>query len=537
MGKVLQYDAGNLGLNPSELGSSSAAQAARVVGGLYSQAASEKRQIGEGYGRAVKMAGDVAVDYFTHRELTLGAKTQAELLMNKTKEWNDALKDPKADVNDPALAQRFKEQSLTPAIEKWSESFMTEGGRDWARRQSAQLQQHFEHKTTSDMSHLAGVAAVQNTTESVNMLANTARMDWTATDIAIKTLRDSVPGMTKSPTLDGAKARELETHVLEKGTAAIVKAGIQARMEQNPEAGLAMAQDPKYAKYLSGGEMQSIYKDTKRALKADWLMAKQEEELRLKKASETNKDDFLKNLYDPDLKPGERFTAKDILRIPSSQITPETREHLLKVREHEAEKKPISIGRASATALDLIVQVRNGTVKDMGPVDAALANGEIDYERFKQVEGELYGKRTPEGQLLGDIRSRFMQQYGPVVNPKDINGMQFEQGHIRQFALESYARRLEQTMPPEKRSDLYDPTKPEFIGNSPYAKGPTPYEIMQGTREFMKAGQTPPAKAVPAPSVTPVARPPWLEQYPDAVKDAQGRWIVVRDGERMQVKE
>src|SRR6185437_6196173 len=98
------------------------------------QAAEARRTVGDQEGRmfgsAVEAAGNVAVDYAQHQEISHGAAAYAGLNDALTQTWNDTVKT--ADPNDPNVAAKFREQVLEPQLEKFGQSFLTEGGQKWA---------------------------------------------------------------------------------------------------------------------------------------------------------------------------------------------------------------------------------------------------------------------------------------------------------------------------------------------------------------------------------------------------------------------
>src|SRR5258708_3327228 len=57
---------------------------------------------GRRVGSSIAAAGDVAVKYLEHRDISQGAPAFARVLAQKTNEWNDTVKN--ADPNDPTVA-------------------------------------------------------------------------------------------------------------------------------------------------------------------------------------------------------------------------------------------------------------------------------------------------------------------------------------------------------------------------------------------------------------------------------------------------
>jgi hypothetical protein len=257
-----------------------------------------------------------------------------------------------------------------------------------------------------------------------------------------------------------------------------------------------------------------IIDDIRRERKADWLLAKQMQAEQLRKASEANKDKFLKNFYDPDTPPEQKMTSRDVRDIPDGQVTPETRKHMFEMIQHAAERGPVDPAVSKRNTLDLIIGVRNGSINDMKDIDQSLANHDIDYNGFKLVEGEFLGRKTPEGQRLADLRARFMATYGNSVNPQNASGIKLAEGNKREYDLYSYIRRKEESVPPSQREDLYEPTSPNFIGKTPYARPMSPWEQSKLLDERT-------ANSRKKPQAVEVPPPP--REYPDATWDENAR--------------
>src|SRR5579859_4104720 len=95
----------NLGLNPTEIGVDATAAAARRLGAYGNQIADALNQTGKNIGSALKDAGEVAVNYMDHREISAGAANGAQFVSNFNDAWNQTVKN--ADPNDPSVKQKF----------------------------------------------------------------------------------------------------------------------------------------------------------------------------------------------------------------------------------------------------------------------------------------------------------------------------------------------------------------------------------------------------------------------------------------------
>lgn len=297
MPQIPQFDAKDAGFRASETGVESVAGAARRVGMFYNQEAtaeetlarsterlgaqtaelgSEKANLltGEGarLGSAVAAAGDAAVKYAEHQEVSHGSAAFAGLLQSATQDWNDRVKN--ADPNDTTIAPAFM-AGLNDKFEQFQSAFNTEGGQQWAQEHVNALRQHFAEKTSADMSTMAGQAAVVNQQRTINMLSNTVHDDPSSIDFALAALKSSTEGMlSTSPNLTGPEAARARDEISQKGAEAIVKSaaiGYISKTGQVPP----WAEDPKYSPYINGQELQLFAKQAQVQQRVDTATQKQ----------------------------------------------------------------------------------------------------------------------------------------------------------------------------------------------------------------------------------------------------------------------
>src|SRR5262245_31099350 len=175
MPNIKVYDQPSLGIRPSEIGIESTAAAARRGGHFFSQAAGEVAATGHMLGSALSYAGDVAVRYMEHREISTGAANLAALQDGTEREWNETVK--QSDPNDPSVAAKYVDEQLNPRLNKFKESFMTERGRAWAEARVDRFREHMFQRTSADMSTLAKEGVAVNFARTVNHLSSTVRQD------------------------------------------------------------------------------------------------------------------------------------------------------------------------------------------------------------------------------------------------------------------------------------------------------------------------------------------------------------------------
>ena len=353
MANIQDFDAGNLKLNPTETGVQAVAGTARRIGAFSNQLGSAEDTLAretsrlasetEGVGRqtealgsekgammadvgrragsAIEAAGDMAVKYVEHQEISHGAAAYARTLEQKTQQWNDLANN--SDPNDPTTAQRFM-TSLNGDLEKFQgDGFLTEGGQKWAEAHVDALRQHFAEKTQADMAKKAGDAAIVNNRQTVNSLSSTAYSDPTTKDFALAALRSSTEGIiSKSPNLDVSQASRVRNELLQSGTESIVKSAAMGEIEKTGKMP-GWVSDPKYAPYVNGAELKMFQKQAEAQTKANLLTQKtleayQRKDLEIKQAKDLSKVWTDGVSYDeanrPIIKPGTINALLDIER-------------------------------------------------------------------------------------------------------------------------------------------------------------------------------------------------------------------------------
>src|SRR5260221_498635 len=141
MANIRELDAPkDLGLRPTEIGVDAIAAAARRIGTFYNQTAEARSDTGQRIGSTIKEAGQVAVDYMDHREISAGAANGALFMANMNQAWEEKAKH--ADPNDTTVAAKFREETLEPALQQFQQGFNTEKSQAWAEHFVDQYRNH-----------------------------------------------------------------------------------------------------------------------------------------------------------------------------------------------------------------------------------------------------------------------------------------------------------------------------------------------------------------------------------------------------------
>jgi hypothetical protein len=276
----------DIGLRPTEIGVDATAAAARRIGTFYNQKGDALSDTGQRAGSATRDAGQVAVAYEDHREISAGAATGTNVIAQKNTEWNEIAKN--ADPNDPSTAQKFLTENLEPALEKWKSGFNTERSQQWAEQFADQYRKHMFEKTAGDMSTLAGIAVQQNVRTTTNSLSSAVAADPASLDFALKAVDHTIGGVAdSSPNLDAATSAKVKAAATQDAKEAIVKAAVSGMITKNPNIDLDPLQK-KYGDYISGAEMKMFQKAAQTQAKvdasrerSDAIMQKQQADLKV----------------------------------------------------------------------------------------------------------------------------------------------------------------------------------------------------------------------------------------------------------------
>lgn len=477
MPNIREFDAPpNLSLQPSDTGVSATAAAARRIGTFYNQAAGAQESVGAEAGSAIRAAGDVAVKYAEHDEISKGAANFAQLQANLTNRWNQTAKT--ADPNDPTVAAKFQQDVLAPALEQFSDSFNTEGGQRFAEQHVDALREHMFNKTTADMSTMAGIAVQTNMLKTVNTLSSTVRNDPSSLDFALNTVDSSIDGVaSSSPNLTGTQAAQVKSELMQRAKGEIVKSYLMGVAEKNPDEANRIIESGKYGEYISGSEAKTLigYARTNQRLgqaedrnarvmndyqaKMDFHKAANDLELSTIPAAPTDRPTLPQDYWQK---------VRQIGQMPGAALEPSRLKSMVENGERITERlsKPEPIGPISHnTTIQLLNRIRAtdaSRLESNDPIYQAYGEGKLNTTDFNFLQKEYADIRTPEGQALNRDRSLFFKNFAGTIDP------QYDpvKGSVKVYNAEMDARRQEGEL---RRKGLdphltYDPRSEYFIG-------------------------------------------------------------------------
>lgn len=453
-----------------------------------------------------------------HREVSAGAAESAKTLAGLDALWNKTIKD--SDPNDPSVAQKFREETVEPTLEKLKGGFFTEGGQRFAEATVERFRNHFVSKTTADMATMAGIAAKKNVETLTNQLSNAAINDPTSLKTSLDLVQHSVGAMVDaSPNLTGVDAARLKTDLAFDSQKAIVKAAAVGAISANPDEGLKRFSGPEYSKFISGADLKALEQRAKEVQRADRVeqnYRKTIEKQEKVEASDNREGEYLQKLHSGDPKTMGQVSAKAVAN--DFTLTREARERMIGLVERKTkEETPSRISQQTFVGLLRDMRDPNADPKEVEQKawDARLKDpgepGSMTERDFNQFRQEMVARKTPEGSALEKDRAAFFKNYGTAIAGATYTP---QLGDPKIYKAEMDARRVEETLR-KKGLDphlAYDPSSEYYLGK------PERLKAWAGSMQvdLSDRAASPPAKREDAmPAIPPPdQRPPGLYQTP-----------------------
>jgi hypothetical protein len=506
MPTIKEYNTPALGLRPNETGISATAAAARRVGAEYNEAGSSIAAGGQAIAHAGKIAGDMYVDYLDHQEISRGAPAFAGLMSSKTDEWNKVAND--SDPNDPTVAQKFVEENLNPALDKFKEGFTTEKSQQWAESHIDAFRQHMFTKTSADMASNAGRAAEVNVRQTINAMSNTVRNDPTSLDFTLQTYESSLNGMVdSSPNLKNTEGGKIKTALMQHGQEEIVKSAVLGHIEKTGEIP-DWVNKSEYSKYINGAELKQFEQAAKnynRLNNAEGRAQRVQRDYEAKsdfnrRVNELEVSTAPKNQGDPPQLPADYWdNIRDLAKHPGAALEPGRLKTMIENGERITARlnKPEPLGPDSRlTTIDLVQRMRSegpDRLKSDNDIYAAYMDGKLTNADFNFLRKEWVDNKTVTGEAMNHERSEFFKRYEGFIDPQAQMGVRTPDGQARMYQAEVAARRMEEMARAAGKSphEVYDPDSPWYFGRPANLLKFGPKTLQQQALEKAQAKQPP----------------------------------------------
>lgn len=238
------------GLRPSDRGALANVYAGRSIAANYDQ-------IGRSIGGTVERLGSQYVQHQERQEISRGAAQIAELNDTLSEGWKAAAAE--ADLNDGSLPDKYRTETLEPALQGYLEGFTTEGGKKWAENQVASMRQHWFEKTAADQATRSGQALAVNLDVLKTRATNTVANDPTALNATLGLIDNTVNGLLdSSPTLTPAQNAAARAELSRDLKSDVTKAALVGMASTNPAAVKEEIAKGNYAEYLTSDELAQV---------------------------------------------------------------------------------------------------------------------------------------------------------------------------------------------------------------------------------------------------------------------------------------
>lgn len=257
MPNIPTYDAKTPGIDTRPLGRAADA---------YSSLARTRAYTGEYIGNRIAEAGAVVQDFFDEREeqkatqeISQGSAASAAMNARLSSSLNDLVN--KTDANlVPGAIDGWNQNTLEPELQRFQDSFETDKGKEYARRVTDSIRQHYFERGTADTATAKGAAVRQNATAMKNNLSAATLNDPTSLNMNLALVDTSMDALIEGNArwLSPAQMAALneERRVIK---AEITKAAGIGMADINPD---AAAEDyrrkPQFAEYLGGEEISAL---------------------------------------------------------------------------------------------------------------------------------------------------------------------------------------------------------------------------------------------------------------------------------------
>lgn len=466
MPKIREYE-NEATLRPSDKGMNATADAAQAAATSGYRIGQMQKATGEAIGSGIKFAGNVAADMYTRHVVqpeiakfnVLGANAINEL----TLKWNELA--AKTDPNNTKIADEFREKELLPTLERLKSGMNTGEGQKHAEDYATRMLGHFDTKLIADTSHRAGIA-VQGRIEALENKFSTAAMsDPSSMDFLLKEAEHAIRGEARNTFgLAPEMSAKIETTLLQRIQKTIAQAALLGMAKANPEAAEKAIADGRFSKYFNGVEEYKAVRALMSAARVDNNYARIEEERRAKERSDKAEVLTLQNLYSQNPADRAKVSTQDVLLNPD--MSREAKERTVRIIERET--KPETATRVSnANTVKLFADIRAGKITDLGPIDQARINGDINKADHEWLRKEMTDRLGPTGSRLHSDRDLFFKKYeGTIDGALSQYGTRSGLGQQRLYQAEKDARDMEENLKKAGKdpASLYDPNSPNFFG-------------------------------------------------------------------------
>lgn len=468
MPNIPQYDAGQLGLQPSDRAAESSIQAGRRIGANLNETGEAVTLAGHRIGSGISEIGKAVEDYNFHQEQSEGYKTLSQIMLARTTAWQERIKDP-ATRDDPSLQAKFAQES-EDIYDQFRQSFSTKKGQEWADHRIAATREHFNTTTTADIASIAGVKAHNNLIEGLNLNVAVVDKDPTALVAAANLWNESIAAtLEANPGITGAQKVKFETDMKRTGLQALVQAAVKADIRSGGD-GTRISDDPQFAPYINAQERQqfvTMQRQEQRLVTAEARAQKQW----AKEEAQFKSDDTVVKMWQNLSSPKPSLSRQDLNdAVDAGQLTRRDYEHMIGVVERQTKDEPAArVSQRVWSDLTSRMYLPEGDPNKITAITDILQNvDKLRKDDFNDLVKKFQDGKTEFGQKLGTDVEHFLQSYKASIS-KSMLGNNDGFGDAQFF---KFRKDVEQAVEDARRSGgpdavrkLLKPGSTEFLGN------------------------------------------------------------------------
>lgn len=409
-------------------------------------------------GRGLATASDALMQREAQIETSDLSAKMAKLQADKQIEWGDALR--KADPNDRDLAKRFT-ADFDKAAEELGANISTTAGRKFFEERKSQLGAHFATTTNAGMVELAAVKAGQDFQIELNSYSTSVRADPTAYESNLNGLLAGLNARVKSGALPRETALKLETA----SRAQLAKNTVQGWIEKDPAFAKKQLDSGKWDTQFDADVKQQMYGQVDaevRGREAEAARMRAEQERLKKEAQQQTQNQFLDKMQKGTL------TWKEVSASNLDAFGSGSKEQFVQLMKARAEKPMKTDPRVFRDILDRIhaPETNPKRISDDNEITSYAIKGLLDVSDLKFLRDEFQGRGTTQGRIEADAEHAFLEgQKGGITKSAlgalDVAGDQ----KFYEFKLFVMKQRDAQRKAGKPVEDLFNPKKPEYLGN------------------------------------------------------------------------
>lgn len=475
-------------ITPTDRATESRVQQARRQGAAFNQVAESVRDTGhrlaQQAGGAIRDAGDAAVAYQDHREISQGAAVGAMLFNSLTNDKDNLVKG--IDTNDPGYSTKvaaalddWRTNTLEPKLDDFRKGFTTQKSQQWAEHFIDTTRQHMFLSTAADISTAAGIGVQNNAKQVLTTASNTVVSDPSAVRTQLDLWDHTIDGMVDSSSLKGTDALKSKTSMKEEGHRKIVQdAATSAILKSKDKEATAQEWINTWPQYINGDEALKLGKAAKAAAKTDALTDHQTQVYARQAADDAAKKQSAKVMQDNmeidgatgrvTLKPNFFKDAFNItVRNPDAPNAADTARALINWGQHQQQQRRETIVTDTDTMSELYTGIFSAT-KPTTAVDILNAETTGKLDRYDAQNLLKLQKEVEDRPLTGAVWRDTIDAVKGMLGTDPIGHGKFGQ-FVSAFIPEYQKMARAGTLPPDAL-DLRNPDSMISKALAPYRR-------------------------------------------------------------------